>query len=90
MYGYFKRQASEILHEKTRTWLRKANLRRETESLQVATENNAIRTNYIIEKRDTTQQNSWYRLCGDRDEMINHIIREYIKLGEMEYKTRQN
>ena len=34
------------------------------------------------------QQNSRYRLCGDRDEMINYIISECSKLAQREYKTR--
>ena len=42
-YGHCKRQISEISCEKTWTWLRKRNLRRETESLLIATQNSAIR-----------------------------------------------
>ena len=34
------------------------------------------------------QQNSRCRLCGDRDETINHIVSEYSKLALKEYKTR--
>ena len=30
----FKRRTSDILHEKTWSWLRKGNLKRETESIQ--------------------------------------------------------
>ena len=37
-------QASEISHEKIWIWLRKGNLKRETESLLTAAQNNAIRT----------------------------------------------
>ena len=33
------------------------------------------------------QQNISCRLCGDRDEMINHIINECCKLTQKEYKT---
>ena len=33
------------------------------------------------------QQNSSCRLCGDRDETINHIISECSKLAQKEYKT---
>ena len=44
-YGYFKLQIGEIPLEMTRTWLRKGNLKRETESLLIATQNNAVRTN---------------------------------------------
>ena len=36
------------------------------------------------------QQNSKCRLCGDRDEMINHIINECSKLAQKEYKARHN
>ena len=34
------------------------------------------------------QLNSKCRLCGDRDEMINHIISKCSKLAQKEYKTR--
>ena len=36
------------------------------------------------------QQNSTCRLCGDRDETIDYIIRESSKLAEKEYKTRHD
>ena len=37
-----------------------------------------------------TQQNSKCRLCGDRDETINHIISECSKLAQKECKTRHD
>ena len=36
------------------------------------------------------QQNSKCRLCGDRDETINHIISEFSKLAQREYKARHD
>ena len=36
------------------------------------------------------QQNSKCRLCGDRDETINHIISECSKLAKKECKTRHD
>ena len=72
------------------TWLRKGNLKRETESLLTAAQNNAIRTNHIKARIDKTQQNSRCRLWGDRDETINHIISERSKLAQKEYKTRHD
>ena len=56
LYEHFKRQIGEVAHEQTWTWLRKGNLKRETESLIIAAQNNAIRTNYIKAKIDKTQQ----------------------------------
>ncbi len=46
-----------------RTWLRRGNLKRETESLLIAAQNNAIRTNYIKAKIDNMQQ---LIKCGNR------------------------
>ena len=33
------------------------------------------------------QKNNKWRLCDDRDETINHMISEYIKLAQKEYMT---
>ena len=54
----------------------------------IAAKNNAIWTNQIKARIDKTQQNSKCRLCGDRDETINHVISECSKLAQKEYKTR--
>ena len=59
----------------------------ETESLLIAAQDNAIITNHIKARIDKTQQNSKCRLCGDRDETINHIISECSKLAQKEYKA---
>ena len=69
-------------------WLRKRHIKRETESLLIAAQNNAIRTNHIKARIHETQHNSRYKLCGDRDETIN-LIREHSKLAQKKYKTRQ-
>ena len=66
-------QTSEISHEKIRTGLRKGNLKRETESLLIAAQNNAIKTNYVKARIDKTKRNNKCKLSGDRDKTINHI-----------------
>ena len=85
-----KRLTSDISHEKTWTWLRKGDHKRETEFLPIATQNNAIRINHIKARIDKTQQNSKCRVCGDRDETINHRISECGKLAQKERKTRHD
>ena len=90
LHGRFKRLINNISHDKTCTWLRKGNFKRETESLLMAAQNSAIRTNHIKSRIDKTQQNSKCRLCGDRDETINHIISECSKLAQKEYKARHD
>ena len=90
LHGRFKRLINNISHDKTWTWLRKGNFKRETESLLMAAQNSAIRTNHIKAGIDKTQPNSKCRLCSDRDETINHIIRECSKLAQKEYKARHD
>ena len=90
LHRRFKRLINNISHNKTWTWLRKENFKRETESLLMAAQNSAIRTNLIKARIDKTQQNRKCRLCGDRDETINHIIRECSKLAQKEYKARHD
>ena len=82
--------SSEISHEKTLIWLRKGNLKRESESLLITARNNAIKTSYVKAKIDKTQQNSECRLCGDWNETINHTIGERSKLRQKEYKIRHD
>ena len=53
-------------------------------------QNSAIRTNHIKASIDKTQQNRKCRLCGDRDETINHILSECSKLAQKEYKARHD
>ena len=90
LYGRFKRLINNISRQKTWTWLRKGNVKRETESLLIAVQDNAIRTNHIEARIDKTQQNSKCRLGGDRDETINHIISECSKFAQKEYKAKHD
>ena len=55
LYSRFKRLINTISHQKTWTWLRKRNLKRETESFVIAAQYNAIRTNHIKTRIDKTQ-----------------------------------
>ena len=89
LYGRFKRLINNISHQKTWVWLRKGNLKRETEFFRIVEQDNAIRTNHIKARIDKTQQNSKCRLCGDRDETINHIS-ECSKLAQKDSKARHN
>ena len=90
LYGRFKRLVHNISHQKTWTWLRKGNLKREAESLLIAAQDHAIRPNHIKARIDKTQQNNKCWTCGNRDETINHIISERSKLAQMGCKARHD
>ena len=84
LYGRFKWLINNISHDKTWTWPRKGNFKKETECPLIAAQNNAIRTNHMKARIDKTPQNSKCRLSGDRDKTTNHIIRECSKLAQKE------
>ena len=87
LFQYFKRQTDEISHEKTWTMATKRKpQKRETESLLIASQNSAIRINYTIAKIDNTQQNRSWRLCGDKDDTIHHIISECSRVAQRQCK----
>ena len=86
LYGCFKQLTSDISHEKTWTWLKMGNIKRETESLLIAAQNNALWTNHMKSRIDKTHQNSKFRLWGDRNKTIYHIS-ECSKFAQKEYKT---
>ena len=90
LYGRFKRLINNISHQKIWTWLRKGNLKKETESLLIAALENAKRTTHIKARIDKTQQNSKCRLYGERDETINHTISECSKVAQKENKARHD
>ena len=89
-YVRFKWLMKKISHQKTWTLLRKRKIKRVTESLQIAAQNNTERTNHIKARIDKTQQNSKCSLCSDRDETIDDIISECWKLAPKECKTRHD
>ena len=70
--------------KKTWTWLRYGNLKKETESLLIVTQNNVIKTKYVKAKIDKTQQNVNHFVI----KTVNKIMIECSKLEQKEFKTR--
>ena len=63
MYGQFVREMPETKDEKeTWYWLRKADLKVETEAMLYAAQEQAIRTNYVKHKIDKTAQSTLCRM----------------------------
>ena len=90
LHGQFLRQTEDIAGEGRWGWMRKAGLKRETESLILAAQEQAIRTNLIKTKIDRTRTDSKCRMCGQSDETVNHIISECSKMAQKEYKRRHD
>lgn len=63
--------------------LQNEDLKRDTESLLVAAQNQSMRTNLVIESKiDRTQGDSLCSLCKKADENIDLVVSEYSQLEQ--------
>ena len=65
-------------------------MKRETESLMVAAQNQSIRTNLLKAKIDKSQGDSLCRMCRKVDESKDHIVSGCSKLAQKVHKRRQD
>ena len=70
-------------------WFQNGDLKRETEILIVAAQNQSIRTNLVKAKIDKSQKDMLCRLCKKADESIDHFVSGCSKLAQ-EYKRRHD
>ena len=65
-------------------------MKRETENLIVAAQNQSIRTNLVKAKIDRSQGYSLCRVCRKVDESIDYIVSGCSKLAQKEYQRRHD
>ena len=82
LQGQYLRQTKKVRSDQYWAWLQNEDLKRETESLIVAVQNQSIRTNLVKAKIDKSQGDSLCRMCGKVDESIDHIVSGCGKLEE--------
>ena len=68
--------------------MKNSGIKKETENLILAAQEQAIRTNLIKAKIDKTQEDSRCRMGGEVNETIHHLISECSKMEQKEYKNR--
>ena len=78
------RQTKEVRSDQCRAWFQNGDLKRETESLIVAAQNQSIRTNLFKAKIDKSQEDSLCRVCRKVDQSIDHIVSGCSKLAQKE------
>ena len=59
----------------------------QTEARTCSAQEQALRTNYTKNKIDKTLENPFCRMCGDREETVQHITCERKNLAQRDYKT---
>ena len=90
LHGQYLRQTKEVRSDQGWAWLQNGDLKRETESLIVAAQNQSIRTNLVKARIDKSQGDSLCRVCRKVDESIYHIVSGCSKLAQKEYKKRHD
>ena len=68
------RQTKDVRSDQCWAWIQNGDLKKETESLVVAAQNQSIRTNLVKAKIDKSQGNSLCKGCRKVDENIDHIV----------------
>ena len=82
-------QTKKVRSDECWAWLQNGDLKRETESLIVAAQNQSIRTNLLKAKIDKSQ-GVLYVECRKVDESIDHIVSGCSKHAQKEYKRRHD
>ena len=75
------RQIEKVRSDQCWAWLQNGDLKRETESLIVAAQNQSIRTNLVKAKIDKSHGDSLCRVWRNVGESIDHIVSGCIKLA---------
>lgn len=90
LLGEFIQQISDEAAEESWRWLRKEFLKKETEGLILAAQEQALRTNSIKYIVDETSETPLCRLCGDTNETVRHFVSRCKKLAQREYRKRHD
>ena len=83
LHRQYDRQTEEVRGTDSWTCLKEENVKRETESLIMAAQEQAFRTNQIKAKIDKTQKGGNCRMCGTTIETGNHIVSECSNLPKV-------
>ena len=90
LHGQYLKQTKEVRSDHCWALLQNGDLKRETESLIVAAQNQTIQTNLVKARIDKSQGDYLCRVCRKVDESIDHIVSSCSKLAQKEYKRRHD
>ena len=90
LHSQYLRQTKEVRSEQSWVWLQNGDLKRETESLIVAAQNQSIKTNLVKAKIGKRQKDTLCRLCEKADESIDCFVSGCSNLAQKEHKRRHD
>ena len=90
LHDQYLRQTKKVRSDQCCACLQNGDLKKDTESLIVAAQNQNIRTNLVKARIDKSQGDSLCRMCRKLDESIDPIVSGCSKLAQKEYKRRHD
>ena len=90
MHGQFTRQIKEFASKKSWQWLKRGCLKRQTESLLIAAQDQALETNYHKARIERRRESAKCRICKEKAETVTYLVSECSKLAQKEYKRRHD
>lgn len=91
LHGQYERNTCEIIDKpSTYKWLKLGFLKKQTESLIMAAQEQALRTNKIKVSIDRKKISPLCRMCNEKDETVDHIVSSCKNLASIEYLNRHN
>ena len=90
LHDRFLRCTEEVASSKTWEWLRRGELKKETEGLITAAQDQSLRTNVMKARIDKSHVSSMCRMCNAAEETVFHIVSECRVHAQTEYKGRHD
>ena len=91
LHGQYMRDTEgKVSKEDTVEWLRRGRLKNETEGLIVAAQNQALSTNVIKAKIFQLGSSPMCRLCGAKEETVDHLVSCCETITQTDYKGRHD
>ena len=82
LHGQHEKLTGGIRSSDSWEWLRKGMLKKETEGMLMAAQDQSLRTNAINSRIDKQDVSPVCRMCGKREESIAHVVAECEKLAQ--------
>ena len=86
LHGQYVRDTKELKSKESWNWLIKGDLKRETESLLIAAQDQALNTNSVKKQLYHIGETNLCRLCGEKVESVTHIVSACKMMGQKDYK----
>ena len=87
LHGRYFVATDNVRGSKSWEWLRRSLLKKETEGMIMAAQEQTLRTRNIRKVIDKEKISGMCRMCGEREETAAHIVSECNNLAQNEYKN---